>query len=254
MQKNEPLYLFICGCARSGTSVLWQVISSHNNIILGLERYIHKSTKRNFSLEKSLFEKERFFEIQKGDTHFSSLYDKEISKIRYEAYKMRFDEKVYIGDKVPRLYESYDQFFRVFPNGKILFIFRNIFDIAQSYKARCQNQGDNWNRGIVEAVSDWNYSLQSTYDGIQNSYNIFPVNYEKLFFGNSSLHQIFNFLNLKLSKNSIMELSKQRKKAKKILSRHDGILTPLEKQYIITHAKFFLYKKIMKIRKLKTKR
>jgi len=89
------LYLFIC--KRSGTSVLWQIISSHNNIVLGLERYIHKSTKQNFSLEKSLFEKERFFEIQESDTHFSSLYDKGISKISYEAYKKRLNEKVYLG-------------------------------------------------------------------------------------------------------------------------------------------------------------
>jgi len=244
MQKDKN-YIFICSCARSGSTVLWDIVSSHSKVVLGLERYIHRAIKSEFTLTPAHFEKERFFEIQEGDTHFKSLYDDPTHN--YQAFEKNFDDASHVGDKIPKLYLAYDDLFEKFPGAKVLFIYRNIFDVAQSYKARLINTTDGWNRDFVQAVDEWNEALTLTLLKIKQGFNILPINYERLFYGQMDPKFIFEYLDLPHCDQSYNRFLEKRELAKGLSNRHAGILSPMEKTVISNNANFFRYKKIENI-------
>jgi len=186
-------YLFICGCPRSGTTALWRTISGHEKIAVGVERYIHRMIPK-FTLTQEFFTKERFFNWKKGDTHFPgpehSPYYAELEP-RYEACS-------YFGDKVPPMYVNYETLFENFPEAYVIFIFRNIFDVAQSYLNRLDNPKDGWKKDHTVAVKEWNTSLGKTLQLKRKGAKILCVEYEEIFMDEFDLGTICNPLGLEL--------------------------------------------------------
>jgi len=115
----DQRYLFITGCARSGTTALAKLVGSHNNIIMGIERFGCLVSPKNFTMTKDHFKFDRFFDVKPGDTFYNNFDDfhKWDSNIRNKIKTVK-----YIGDKRPDLYHVYDKLFAEFENAKVLFM------------------------------------------------------------------------------------------------------------------------------------
>lgn len=189
-------YLFIAGCARSGTSALTHLIGSHSKIILGMERYGHIVSPSNFSLTKEHFIKERFLNIQKDDTFYSSFE-------KFHSWDPNLIEKFgtheYIGDKRPELYLVYDELYKKFDDPIILFIYRNIYEVAASWNDRAA-KGDGWpsHKDFTKSIYSWVDSIQMTLKAIAKGYNVLPINYESLFIEQHTIKPIFDKLGIKI--------------------------------------------------------
>lgn len=192
-------YLFLCGCARSGTSVLQRVLAGHAEIALGMERYIRRF-RQTGRLSPDLFEKTRFFDVREGDTFYQDLsrFDR-----TYGALAERYQDCRYVGDKIPLLYRGYDAIFEDFADARFIFISRNIWDVASSFKRRALNENDpTWGdgRGVSEAIREWNDAHRLTADAMRKyGDRIFVINYEKLFGEWCGLEAMFDFLGLSVT-------------------------------------------------------
>jgi hypothetical protein len=242
----EKKLFFICGCARSGTTALWQLVSAHLEIAVGVERYINLIHPK-FSLSEELFDEKRFFDIKPGDSHFQDFgvgtrgrYYREL-KLRYDACKL-------FGDKIPPLYNFYNELGAAFTGVKILFIFRNVFDVAQSFIARAE-QGVNWpkNRDFKVAVTHWNKSLISTLQYIKTGGDVLCLEYEELFWGGVQPEVIGSFLGLSTSTQFSEQLDSLVKQSAGLDQKRGDRLTTPQKQFIMHNANFSAYKEILQL-------
>ena len=245
MNQAEKNFLFLCGCARSGTTALWRLIAAHPKIAMGMERFIERCNPDDFTLVPDLFEKDRFYTLTEGDTHKKSLTQGGAGEY-YGALNERYNDCVLFGDKAPRLFKHYDDLFKNFPNIKIIFIYRNIFDVAQSFEVRKAKPDDSWDRGHKAAVSEWNQSLNQTLKWLEKKpANILPVEYEALFFGDYPVDNISDFLEIELDPLMKKKLQGDRHYAKRLDKERTDGLSSKQKQYIMHNARFGLFKKLV---------
>lgn len=187
-------FLFLCGCARSGTTAFTHLFTAHYRIVLGMERYANLVHPDNFQLNPEHFAKQRFLTVQPGDTFYDN----------FEAFHQfdtqasdKYDGCVYIGDKRPDLYLAYDQLFANFPSSKVFFIYREPIAVASSYQARSE-KGRHWPewRNYQAAIEEWNQSLQLTLKAIDKGHPIYPVRYNDVFCSEKPLNKIFEILGM----------------------------------------------------------
>lgn len=242
----DKQYFFICGCARSGTTALWRLISAHPGIAVGLERYIGL-IQPEFSLCKELFEEDRFFDWHEGDTHFKNLTDGHAGKY-YRQLRERYHQCQLFGDKIPPLYNSYRKLHDSFGTVKILFIFRNIFDVAQSFNLRAR-QGINWpaTKDYTAAVTNWNSSLSNTLEYIKAGGDVLCLEYEDLFWGGIGPEVIEGYLGLETSDRFAGQLDELVKQSAEYDAKRESLLDSPQKKYIMHHADFSVYKRILEI-------
>lgn len=176
--KNKPSYLFIMGCPRSGTTAMGTYLASHQSVVMGIERFGHRIEPSSYSMTKDLFEPERFQDIQPGDTFYESF---DFAPKAYGGMEQKFEKCEYVGDKIPMLYTSLPAFFEEFgKDAYVVFMLRNIFDVAASYVARKDDPNDNWSRDIDQAINDWSLSIKA-YNQSEYKDRILPVVYEDFF-------------------------------------------------------------------------
>lgn len=231
--------LFICGCPRSGTSALQMILASDKRIKIGMERYYYKAS-NNFSLTRELFDEERFFKLQKGDTFWTD--SKMLSYLR-----SNFKESVYRGDKIPKLYCWINELFDTMPDAKLIFIVRNIIEVASSYNKRAYNTSDhNWtnSKNYIQAVSDWNESLIAITSAKQAHYKVHVIEFESFFSEKIYLNILYEFLNLNLTDEVSTKFNMMINKSKNLTANRTDCLSPLEKKYILLNANISLYKNI----------
>lgn len=246
---KEKDILFVCGCPRSGTTSLWSVLIDHSEVMLGVERYGHRIAPDSFSLTRDLFSEARFFDVQPNDTFYGDL---EKFNPYYGAARSKYPTFRYLGDKIPLLFNAYTQLFTAIPGVKVIFIFRNLFDVANSYNHRARNPEDaTWSEDLdyKGAVNDWNASLHKTLAAKSQGLSILCVEYERLWnrvSGCEELERITRFLSLPISKeyaqhfsnwmvrNDILESERRNKK----------YLDPDEKVYLLSHADVDAYRRI----------
>jgi hypothetical protein len=188
--------LFLCGVARSGTTAATDLLNIHSAIALGIERYKYLYG-RNLELDHSLFERPRFFDFRETDTNITP-------KTRFgEAYdrlERKFDRATFIGDKLPRLYQFYDQIAAAFPSARFIYLIRHPVPVASSWQVRANDGKDSWpnKNNYLEAINEWNRAnlLTSRYRKA-NAEKIKVVEYEQLFSGDDfTLRQIFDWLKI----------------------------------------------------------
>ncbi len=236
MDQNKN-YLFIGGVGRSGTSSLTEIIGSHPHIILGLERYNKLFRKLDFSINPSHFEKERFLNIQPGDTFYANF-----NKFRlHEKIPKKWDKAVYVGVKYPRITMVYNETKQALGDFKVIYIYRNIFDVTESSNRRL-NKKTRWpmNRDHKKMVSFWNRSMLITRELIESNKNIICVKYKDMFFTEKSIKPVFDWLGLDVDDTVRYKLIHKRKLAPKKLAKK-GKLSDELKQYIKQNANFDLY-------------
>ena len=238
IQKKH--YLFIGGCGRSGTSVLTYIIGSHHKIVLSVERYNTLMRKGNFKLSKYHFTKERFLKIQKGDT----FYDEFNIYNDYKGIAEKFDKAYYFGVKYPPFDRIFHLTKKYFGEFKYLYIYRNIFDVAESWNRRAK-KGGTWSSGknYLQAVQRWNQSLNNTLQQLKNGADIICINYNDLLFTNKSIHPIFDRLEILIDKNVLQTLADARNEAP-FKRAAKGILSKKEVEFIKNNAIFDLYDEI----------
>ena len=233
-------YLFICGCPRSGTTALWRAVTGHKEVAIGVERYIHRMIPK-FTLEQSHFTKDRFFNWKKGDTHFPGAHHSPY----YADLEPRYESCKYYGDKVPPMYVNYETLFENFPGAHVLFIFRNIFDVAQSYLNRLDNPNDGWKKDHTVAVKEWNTSLGKTLQLKRQGAKIFCVEYEEFFFEEYDFNQVMKPLGLEMDDDFQFNFKKIRKHGSNLDEKRQDRLTTTQKQHIMHNANFAAYKLIL---------
>lgn len=237
-------YVFICGCPRSGTTALWRLVAAHTDIAVGVERYALKGFSPE-SFTPALFEEERFFRIEEGDTFYDDLdkFDRYYGELR-----PRFSSTTLRGDKVPQLYEHLPELYSALPNSKVIFIVRNILDVASSYNARAEDLADGaWRRdqNYVQAVKDWNRSLRATVKALEEGRSMYCLDYERLFQPDFSLTSMFDYLGLSVTPavaethQKIVERSQQLE-----LARNDR-LTGMQKRHILRRAALAPYRELI---------
>ncbi|WP_394200828.1 sulfotransferase family protein [Shewanella waksmanii] len=239
MKKN----LFIAGCARSGTSALVQLLSGSEDIVLGMERYGHLVKKNDFKLTKEHFVKERFFDLREEDTFYSDFFAFHRFSPNIEA---KFDSCKWVGDKRPDLYEVYDELFEAFPESKVIFIYRDIVEVASSYQERVKD-GKNWpaSKDFMAAVREWNRSLYLTREAIAKGYDINVVEYSSIFNSKKDLNPLFEILNIDIDKNLERHIANIRGRATQLVEERKMSLSESELDYISKNSKSFLIDNIV---------
>lgn len=152
-------YIFIMGCDRSGTTALVHLMNAHPKICIGMERY-KRLVGTPHQLDPALFEREAFFSLHSDQTnirwdHF------------YQLLTAKYDGAEYVGDKVPRYFHIIPQLRGRFPGATLIFLARDPYSVASSWKRRAMNPKDsNWpeSHGVEQAVRVWNRSLAAFRD------------------------------------------------------------------------------------------
>lgn len=233
-------YIFISGCARSGTSTLAHLIGSHSKIILGIERYGHRIEKNSFSLSPNLFEKDRFLRIESGDTFYD---DFELMHSETPGIESKFDTYEYIGDKRPELYKVYDEVFREFPTACFFFIYRDIYDVCNSWNNRAEEMKD-WPRdkNYLEAVAEWQESIVKTIDAIKRGHHkIYPVSYKKLFIDGCGAEVLFEKLGLEFEHAAKSKYEEILRVGRSLESTRVSSLSQNMREFIANNVNFELY-------------
>lgn len=216
--------LFIAGCARSGTTALSRLLNHHKDVSIGIELFGNKFHNTPSDFKRDLFQSDQFFKHLENQ-------NKTLENIQI------------VGDKFPSYYKNYNLIFDEFPEATVIFIFRNIFDVAQSYKARKLDMNNDWNKGVKRAVQEWNISLVNTLNFIENSKNIIPVPYELIMFKKNN--KLRSHLNLQPCTNFAMKYISMVKTAKILDSKRINILNNQEKLWIMEHSDFSSYKELL---------
>lgn len=240
-------FLFLCGCPRSGTTALWGLLTSDQRVKLGVERYGNRFYTRDF-LTPDLFEKERFFSVQQGDTFYSDL---ESFNPYYGNADKGYEDAVYIGDKIPKLFNYFERLQENFPTAKTIFIFRNIFDVAASYKARLLDKDDNWELDVSNAIQDWNESIRraQAYTG-----QLEVIDYERLMIEGEGLEDIFDFLELNITDDTRAAFNNILSRSETLEKSRRRTLTAMEVKLICETADFDGYRKLVQIASARTVR
>lgn len=232
--------LFIAGCPRSGTTALRNVISIDKDIFIGMERYYFRAA-LNYSLSPDLFEKDRFFDLRNGDTFWNDLNV-------YAGGQGSFAGTTFRGDKIPKLYRHFDKLFNSFTNCRVLFIYRNIIDVAASYNARARNEQDKlWSRqqDYRVAINDWNESLNFCIAGIHSGYSILPICYERFFSSQEQLLSLYHYLQIPPKPEVLSSFNGFINKSADLTSSRKDSLMPEEKAQILLEADFSAYRLLM---------
>ena len=174
-------YLFIGGAPRSGTSALTELLSSHADLAIGMERYKHLYSQDKVGPE--LFEERPFFDFSAEQTNFTDC-DGPFTE-HYARLKRKFTSCSVVGDKYPHLFRhmaGLDARFR--GQAKFVVLIRNIHDVASSFNVRAMNESDTvWpaKNDFVRAVDLWNESLACVLAALKSGLPLFVVGYESLF-------------------------------------------------------------------------
>jgi hypothetical protein len=238
--QQKSKYLFVGGCARSGTSILTNIIGMHQRVVLGMERYNNLMKPQKFQLSAEHFEKNRFLTIHENDTGYT-----DFNKFRcHGSISEKWDSAALFGTK----YTFADQVFwklkQVFGNFHYLYIYRNIYDVAESWNRKAAN-GINWPAGknYIMAVERWNESLGNTLTELRSGADIICLSYEEMLYSKKSIQPIFDRLGLQIDENVLRELTEARKKAPK-KKFEKGMLSENEVEYIRNNARHELYDEI----------
>ncbi|GAB4531972.1 MAG: hypothetical protein Tsb0014_15980 [Pleurocapsa sp.] len=269
---EEKRFSFVCGCPRSGTTVLTQLLNWHPQVSIGMERFGQLLQRNPQGFTPSIFDINRFFDIQNTDCFYNSFEFNAYSDWYCSKFtKSKYQGSICVGDKNPELYKYFDEVKHNFSESdfKIIFILRDINSVAESYEVRANNPNDRqWKaeRNFKQAISDWNEALSALSKQLESQgskNNLIIVNYDDLFSnyegGKDKLPILFENLNLEFHEDickgyqlleqhqqKIMEAKKRRRENEnKILERQRGAhpnnptlvkIRKLDKEYIATHA------------------
>lgn len=188
-------YVFICGCPRSGTTALADLLNADDRAIIGRERFkfiADEVTPDHFSRNHFFFPTAE----ETNNLRVPSFYEKSLEN--WDSGTV-----THLGDKVPLYVHRLSYLAETFPDCKIAFMFRDLEGVAASFTARAENADpdDSWppSNDYRAAVVHWNEALRSLHRYVEPSRkdNVFVAIYERLFSGEAMyLELLYDFLGL----------------------------------------------------------
>ena len=177
--KNKKLYdkkiIFIVGLPRSGTSLVHQILASHENM-----KGLGESKILNGFFNHKILDKNFIKKLDQNDKINTELLS-EISTILGSLYEKNSEKKIVI-DKSPFNFFWIGFIKLIFPNAKIIHISRNIEDTCLSiYKSLFGTNGVLWSYNkinIIKFVKIYDYLINYWSKKIPNY--IYEINYETL--------------------------------------------------------------------------
>lgn len=182
---KSPIFLF--SMPRAGSTLLQRILLSHRSIGGTNEPWIllpliynikdkgvisEYSSKLSHIALKNIINK-----IPEGDDFYYSQIRSFTSNIYSKLLK---EQEIYFLDKTPRYYQIIDDIYKVYPNAKFIFLFRNPIHIYGSIlKTWCNNNFMN----LYGSHNDLKYGfnkLSEAYLRHKHKTNTFKVNYEEL--------------------------------------------------------------------------
>jgi hypothetical protein len=238
--------LFICGCPRSGTTAMSQLLARHPEACIGRERYATIFNRKQ-PFRRSLFEKKRFLTLQPGDT----FYDITRFQTYHEGFAEKFDACRFVGDKIPYLYTRWDDVFTLRPKPIVIFMIRNVLDVAESYTNRARCLSDPWpvTKNATVAVREWNSSLRFARQAIESGHadQLLFVEYEGFFEQTKRMLGMLSHLELSTDDRDTQHLYGIAAEAVRVHQKKDKIreMTPQQKRHLLLHASVGLYRKLL---------
>lgn len=230
-------YLFVAGNARSGTTALGALLNFSSEICLGIERY-----SLNENVSALSFDKNHFFDKESENYLMRPQL--------YEKIRNKFERAKYIGDKRPRFIKSWRNTRLNLPQAIIIYIFRNIYDVACSYNVRASNAAlgidTSWSphRDFSKAVRDWNEGVQEINNLVQ-FYEVYLIKYEDFFVDMAKINQLFNYLEINLDEHDLQAGITKINKTALSLQNKDRNLSSFEIKYVNCHANFEAYNNLL---------
>ena len=230
-------YLFVAGNARSGTTALGALLNFSSKICLGIERY-----SLNENVSALSFDKNHFFDKESENYLMRPQL--------YEKIRNKFERAKYIGDKRPRFIKSWRNTWLNLPQAKIIYIFRNIYDVACSYNVRASNAAlgidTSWSphRDFSKAVRDWNDGVREINSLIQ-FYEVYLIKYEDFFVDLAKINRLFYYLEIDLDEQDLQAGITKINKTALSLQNKERNLSSSEIEYINYHADFKAYNNLL---------
>ncbi len=235
-------HLFVCGCPRSGTTALWKILTSHPEIVLGLERYHHLAfAVGGGGLTPELFSKERFLDVRPGDTFYPSFSVFKHFDEHLQAVEERYDTARWIGDKIPQLSTVLDHVDSRFEDAHIVAILRDPLAVAASYQVRANDRQDMlWGveRNYALAVDEWNLATRRLLDFSRRQdrrSGLTLVSYEDIFRDGANVSALFAELGLDTPEAVRAACSAVLEEAGRLRSLRGAVLTD-EQSSLVTKA------------------
>ena len=173
-------------------------MSAHPKIVLGVERYVLLANQKRNRFSPELFEKDKFFDLQPRETFYKELN----AGGYYEVARRRFDDALWVGDKIPHLFQKYDEVDAALPGAHYIYIVRNIIDVAGSYQKRADTGSWKETRDYARAVLDWRHSIEATLKFTArmttSKSRVHIISYEELYLQAANLEPLFAKLGLEV--------------------------------------------------------
>jgi Sulfotransferase family len=148
---------------------------------MGIERFKALwSQGSDFLLTPDLFQKDRFLDFSDKFTNISPDLHERWGRY-YDRMRNKFDDAVYVGDKLTRIRTP--EICAVFPDARIVIIVRNIADVAASWNARASGRSK-WpaRKDAKVAAGVWSDDLRQVIRSVNtHPRNVFVVEYSTFF-------------------------------------------------------------------------
>jgi hypothetical protein len=221
---------------------LWTTLTTHPKICIGLERYLRLYQRPEF-LDRSLFEPERFWNIEPGDTVYSEF----VHGSRHDAMRARYADAEYWGDKIPMLFLKLPELDAAFGQDlRVVMIVRDVYAVAESWQRRLEDPNDkNWpDFDYRKAVKVWNDSIDAALQTLDSplASRFLLVSCERLFGRQQGLDELFEFLSLGVSPEIRAE---QEKASARFAQRPNSLFVDDQRDYIAKHANLAGYAELV---------
>jgi Sulfotransferase family len=214
---------------------MWRALSAHPLIVMGLEWFAGRQSE----LHPSMFSEEQFFAPVPGLDCGYDIRTHEDTIDYVPAARARYADAHYIGDKIPLLYEHLDSFAANFPGATVVWLVRDVFEIAASYKRRHDNGDAAWDRGSVAgAVADFNASLAALRDP-PDGISIIVAHYDRMFREKTGATSLLFKLDRRLDADAAafnQAMAEQRLRQRLNAAARAPNLDVSEQRYIAMHA------------------
>jgi len=186
---SQYRYVFVIGCARSGTTAMAKLLNTSAHVCVTNERFTRLWYHEIDQCSPALFEAARLMDVRNSDSYASQAYITDKPK----AFAAKCHDAKLIGDKAPRLHAHLEKMRAIFPGARFVFMLRNIYDVSNSFEARADS-GRFWSRQrrTEDAVREWNASLENVIGAMGN--DVFVVCYEEFFHKRRGLAELVQFL------------------------------------------------------------
>ena len=253
--QAEKRFLFVCGVARSGTSTMADLLRAHPAIAMGRERYAWRF-RAGDEFSPALFEKERFcLQFSPEDSHQTA------PQPYYASLYPRFDQCIYVGDKLPNLYQRYPGVLSTFPGCRIIYMARNVLDVAASFQGRAGrtqaqiernpriDASRRWpaDRDWRQAVVEWNEGVEATLS-LAKLPRLFVADYDLLYCDDTLLERLFAFLGLPLTQTVVAAWNAGKDGRRRIEAEKKPLLSEAQMEYIRQHAYIDRFERLLQTR------